>query len=513
MLVTFALVLPVLLGMAAIVVDIGNVYGQKRSLQKASDAASLAAAHGLNADGTPCAGACVTNVRTVAESYLNKNGIPITLHACVGASDTNCYVTPYKSDNRVVQVRLRQDVSTLFAGIVGFSALHPSAAAAARLQVITQISPGVYDRIYNANEPPAGNSGCGFPGIEFNNEVVNAPFTSRGNVCLRGSAPGGQLLAGGVNGRIDIEGFLGLFTSANRIAAIQGGTTPIATAQIGLGCRIGTVTTNPCTTAQRVYANTTGSSPQNLTRETFGWQAEYDKAAAGPKHACNASLLNAGESAGTPPIFDNNSTYNASLGAVDITPAASYICRALDAAGNIGELSWNSITKKLTVAGVIFFDSTRFNATASSTISAPIHYYGKATIFVASNTQGLFNEKWCAGGTLGADCAANPVTTTMPQWNPSQNALWIVLGGGATGATVGNGNSDLDFKAPSAFQGAIYTVNTCHIHGAGAYLSGPLICGYINTAGLGGSALQFPPVTLYEGGTSTTTVVGTSLDE
>ncbi len=51
-LVIFALTLPVLLGFAALVVDAGNLFASKRSLQKSADAASLAATQELN--GSSC---------------------------------------------------------------------------------------------------------------------------------------------------------------------------------------------------------------------------------------------------------------------------------------------------------------------------------------------------------------------------------------------------------------------------------------------------------------------------
>ena len=78
---------------------------------------------------------------------------------------------------------------------------------------------------------------------------------------------------------------------------------------------------------------------------------------------------------------------------------------------------------------------------------------------------------------------------------------------GGNGPTVGNGNNDIDFKAPSVFQGVIYTVNSCHIHGAGAYLSGPIICGLIDTAGLGGLRHAVSAGATVEGGGTTTTTV------
>ena len=238
----------------------------------------------------PAASPCRTTRRVytpVADSatdYVAKNwhgGTPPTLTRCASADDTNCWSWPYQKGiygvdpgyddtaYHYVQVRLKRPVTGFFASIAGVADLFAvgARAVAAALpetsvntstnmsttpgtvntitgpggtstittpgSTVTTTTPTFWDASYNGDEPHVtANTGCGFPGIEFNNEVLNAPFISRGNVCLRGSAPGGQLLAGGTNGQIEIEGLLGLVTSANRVAAVQGGTTPIFAAQI-----------------------------------------------------------------------------------------------------------------------------------------------------------------------------------------------------------------------------------------------------------------------------------------
>jgi hypothetical protein len=231
----------------------------------------------------------------------------------------------------------------------------------------------------------------------------------------------------------------------------------------------------------------------------FDWAAEYAKAAPGPLHPCDPSLLQPGESAGTPPQFDNNTTYSgaASTAKIDLTPgttsASSYICRARAGDGSIGEISWDGPNKKLTVSGVIFFDAT-FDQTKTSTVTLPIHYYGKGTIFFSNPGQGVFNgEKWCAGGTLGVDCTASPAATNMPNWDPSANALWLAGGDKCTGSCT----TDWNF-ADGAFQGALYSLHECHLHGGGFLLAGPLICGQIDVDGSGTAAFTFPPVNLLE---------------
>src|SRR4029453_13169634 len=73
--VVMALGLPVLLGFGAITVDFGNLFVQKRSLQKAADAAALAAAVQLpctdtdTLPSTPCQNA----VAQIAGKYTGDN--------------------------------------------------------------------------------------------------------------------------------------------------------------------------------------------------------------------------------------------------------------------------------------------------------------------------------------------------------------------------------------------------------------------------------------------------------
>jgi|GEM_PF-5003078 len=62
----FALILPVILGFAALAVDIGNVYVHKSQLQNMTDASVLAAAKVYSEDSS-------TDVRAIAQSYIDKN--------------------------------------------------------------------------------------------------------------------------------------------------------------------------------------------------------------------------------------------------------------------------------------------------------------------------------------------------------------------------------------------------------------------------------------------------------
>src|SRR6476620_7068411 len=97
-LVIFVLAVPMMLGMCALVIDAGNLFAQKRTLQKAADAAALAATKALpsvpeSCAETPVDTGCNTDARTFASNFTKGNGEDTTLARCDTAAgvDTNCY--------------------------------------------------------------------------------------------------------------------------------------------------------------------------------------------------------------------------------------------------------------------------------------------------------------------------------------------------------------------------------------------------------------------------------------
>jgi len=154
--VLFVLTLPVLLGMAAIVIDIGNLFIAKRTMQQAADAAALAAVQRLP-DG-PCNHYCragqpaVPGVATLAGTYSgrNLNGDSAALPSCSGSVTSNCYelldatgTCDIGESCTRVRVRLSKSVPTLFGGLIGKpSYLVGARASAARLHVFLPPNPG-----------------------------------------------------------------------------------------------------------------------------------------------------------------------------------------------------------------------------------------------------------------------------------------------------------------------------------------------------------------------------------
>lgn len=111
-----ALALPVLLLVASLLVDVGGLFLEKRSLQNRADAAALAAAPFLDEDGY-CVGQCLV----VLNDYNKKNkdrdaADPPPLTPCTEASPWNCYVAPHNG-SRAILVKLKEaDRPLRFAG-------------------------------------------------------------------------------------------------------------------------------------------------------------------------------------------------------------------------------------------------------------------------------------------------------------------------------------------------------------------------------------------------------------
>jgi hypothetical protein len=114
----FALMMPMLLGMAALATDVAYLYAQKRALQGAADLSALAGAADLPGD----AGAA----KAAAASYATKNG---WTHAVGGV--TVSIVTPYGGDPTRIEVTITQPAPTFFARILGIDSVDVRARAVA----------------------------------------------------------------------------------------------------------------------------------------------------------------------------------------------------------------------------------------------------------------------------------------------------------------------------------------------------------------------------------------------
>lgn len=115
--VLMALSLVVIMGMAALVVDVGSWYHTKRRLQATADAAALAGAQLLPTDSS--------GAQSLALSYANKNGGDVA-----GADIT---VSSTQQSNDTIAVRAKKTASGVFSGILGVGSADISARAKARV--------------------------------------------------------------------------------------------------------------------------------------------------------------------------------------------------------------------------------------------------------------------------------------------------------------------------------------------------------------------------------------------
>lgn len=113
-LILVALMMAVLMGFAALVVDAGMMYSERSSLQSAADASALAGAQDL-----PDAGKAKTAAFYIAElnTVLNSETTP---------------TTPYNSDSTKIEVRMERTLPLIFARFLGIDSAKISARAVAQ---------------------------------------------------------------------------------------------------------------------------------------------------------------------------------------------------------------------------------------------------------------------------------------------------------------------------------------------------------------------------------------------
>jgi hypothetical protein len=115
--VLMALSLVVIMGMAALVVDVGNWYHTKRRLQGTADAAALAGAQLLPQDSS--------GAQAMALSYADKNG------GDVAGADITVTSTLQKDDT--ISVRAKKTDAGVFSNMLGIASADISARAKARV--------------------------------------------------------------------------------------------------------------------------------------------------------------------------------------------------------------------------------------------------------------------------------------------------------------------------------------------------------------------------------------------
>lgn len=114
--------LVVLLGMAALVLDLGSWYRSDRATQSAADAAALAGAQALPTDPS--------GASALAMQYSTKNG--------GGLSGSDITVTSGQAPNDTISVKLKRPASGIFTKLFGVDSVTVGAKASARASLIDQ---------------------------------------------------------------------------------------------------------------------------------------------------------------------------------------------------------------------------------------------------------------------------------------------------------------------------------------------------------------------------------------
>jgi Flp pilus assembly protein TadG len=132
-----------LLGMAALVLDVGSWFREKRQLQLTADAAALAGAQVL--PGSP------SGATSLAFQYAQTNGRPVT------ASDVS--ITSDLSSNDSITVQAKSTAPGFFSKLFGINSVNVGASATARAGFASQAL-YVAPMVVNRTHPLLGGSGC-----------------------------------------------------------------------------------------------------------------------------------------------------------------------------------------------------------------------------------------------------------------------------------------------------------------------------------------------------------------
>jgi hypothetical protein len=163
--VLMVLALVVLLGMAALVLDVGHWFQTKRRLQGTSDAAALAGAQKLPDDPSAAA--------TMAMNYANQNG------GDVAGSDI--VISSTAAPNDTIYVKAKRTDPGIFTGVLGITSANIDAHAKARVgppQDALHVAPMVvycgHIHIHNCNKDSTPDFGPQYS-VDMNYDPMGAP--------------------------------------------------------------------------------------------------------------------------------------------------------------------------------------------------------------------------------------------------------------------------------------------------------------------------------------------------
>lgn len=279
---------------------------------------------------------------------------------------------------------------------------------------------------------------------------VRSPVYIEGNLCLSNQA----WISGSP---LDVHGSVSLL---NTNTSIGKSGAPVEQVRIANGCKYTNAPLhNPCQQGagsagyDNLWATSLTSTPATIAPPSVNWDAWYLNANPGPYYPCTTT-------SGTTPTFDNDQGLGSSPNVakrnnslptvIDLAPpASSYTCRTA-----AGEMSWNHLTKVLTLAGTMFIDGS-----AKIEPGGVISYTGQGVLYL-SGTMLVKNTQVCAV------IAAGGAACTLTGWNPSATLFTVVAngdgGGGGAQSQVPSGDSIQ--LVSTRFQGALYATKAVDIN-------------------------------------------------
>jgi hypothetical protein len=333
----------------------------------------------------------------------------------------------------------------------------------------------VWNYVY-ASRPPG--SGCEVD-VNGSNVVFDVPLYVAGDLCLSGSnvtvdergegqTPPPQAIDLRVAGKL-------VFSGSNASIGVSGDN--ITSAAVAGGCTHSVdVAGSTCNAAyrtpsdpskQRWYVDTTNAFEAVEVPEA-DFASHFSVAKPGPAADC-VNATNPNSLLGS--VFDPDvtPTMDGDAASFNLT-GTSYQCRVNDAGGNrLGEISYNSTTRVLTVHGTIFFDGPITTTASNAT------YQGSGTIYA--------NGAFTMSGSNATLCA-NP-SCTFTNWNPNSEMLIVV-------SNVASGNAIVFGGSNNSFQGGLFCNPnaTAAFTGSNNVIHGPVICGRFTF----GSNTEFKPL-------------------
>jgi Flp pilus assembly protein TadG len=233
-----------LLGMAALVLDVGSWFREKRQLQLTADAAALAGAQVL--PGSP------SGATSLAFQYAQTNGRPVT------ASDVS--ITSDLSSNDSITVQAKSTAPGFFSKLFGINSVNVGASATARAGFASQAL-YVAPMVVNQTHPLLAGSGCPCFGqqttLDFSKMGAPGAFGMLNLVGGNGTVGASQLASEILNGFNQYLP-LGLYRSD------PGAKFNSSNVQNALSARIGSVLLFP------VFDTLTGNG-QNAQYNIIGW--------------------------------------------------------------------------------------------------------------------------------------------------------------------------------------------------------------------------------------------------